>query len=181
MLAKLRPIASPERAAPGYAALRSPCRRRGLHGPVTLQPDESKTFTIAVTEILPPGSMIAVTLGDASPAEATTVAGTEAKLVPLGTGTLPTGIGALESDVLVHVVCPDMAAYTELTIIAGTLKCRLSPTVVDHPMTTWSRDRWVALAPIGQRPETKQTNPGGYARQVKGTLWVSALSSGPKA
>jgi len=72
-------------------------------------------------------------------------------------------LGALESDVRVHVVCPDMPSFTELTNIAGPLKCRLSPVVVNHPITPWSRDRWVALAPVADGCPTTLLSPLGEA------------------
>jgi len=72
-------------------------------------------------------------------------------------------LGALENDVLVHVVCPDQAAFAELTTIAGPLKCRLFPVVVNHPMTTWSRDRWVALTPAADGGPTTLLSPLGEA------------------
>jgi hypothetical protein len=56
-------------------------------------------------------------------------------------------LGALESDVTVFVVCPSRAAYDELAGLVGKVRCKLKPIIVNHPMTTWSRDRWVALAP----------------------------------
>ncbi|MGA2852851.1 MAG: hypothetical protein ABSE90_01770 [Verrucomicrobiota bacterium] len=56
-------------------------------------------------------------------------------------------LGALEKDVTVFVVCPSRAAYAELVALVGPVRCRLRSIVVNHPITTWSRDRWVALAP----------------------------------
>jgi hypothetical protein len=56
-------------------------------------------------------------------------------------------LGALEPDVTVHVVCPTGAAYDELLAFVGAVRCRLQPIIVNHAMTTWSRDRWIALAP----------------------------------
>jgi hypothetical protein len=56
-------------------------------------------------------------------------------------------LGALDADVTVRVVCPDQAAYDELNTAVGPVKCRLSPIIVNHPITTWSRDRWVGFAP----------------------------------
>jgi hypothetical protein len=67
-------------------------------------------------------------------------------------------IGALDRDVTVHVVCPDRPSYEELVALVGNVQCRLSPIIVRHPITTWSRDRWVALSPA---------SPGGAT-----TLWV---------
>ena len=54
---------------------------------------------------------------------------------------------ALDAGVIVHVVCPNRAAFTELESSVGPVRCRLRPLLVGHPMTTWSRDRWVALSP----------------------------------
>jgi hypothetical protein len=51
----------------------------------------------------------------------------------------------LPSDVTVHVVCPDMQDFDYLQQRLGTVSCRLSPVIVGHPITCWSRDRWLAL------------------------------------
>lgn len=51
----------------------------------------------------------------------------------------------LPADVTVHVVCADAAAFDDLAGRAGTVQCTLAPVVVGHPITTWSRDRWLAL------------------------------------
>lgn len=56
-------------------------------------------------------------------------------------------LGALDDDITVYVVCPSRAACAELVALVGPVRCRLRPVVVNHPITTWSRDRWVALAP----------------------------------
>jgi hypothetical protein len=61
----------------------------------------------------------------------------------------------LPAEVVVHVVCPDRAAFDDLSGRVGTHSCRLSPVIVGHEITGWSRDRWLAMAP---------TKPGG--RQV---------------
>ncbi len=53
----------------------------------------------------------------------------------------------LSGSVNVFVVCPDNAAFEDLQRRMGTLQCRLTPVVVDHPMTAWARDRWIALQP----------------------------------
>lgn len=77
-------------------------------------------------------------------------------------------LGALEGDVSVHVVCPSMAAFDELTTAVGPVNCRLAPVVVDHPLTTWSRDRWVALAPVSSGSPTTLLSPLGEAA---GEIW----------
>ncbi len=51
----------------------------------------------------------------------------------------------LPADVTVHVVCPDKLAYDDLLARVGSTACSLSPVIVDHAITTWSRDRWLAL------------------------------------
>jgi len=51
----------------------------------------------------------------------------------------------LPADVTVHVVCPDDAAWRELADAVGPTDCTLTPRIVGHAMTTWSRDRWVCL------------------------------------
>ena len=56
-------------------------------------------------------------------------------------------LGALDGDVGVHIVCPDRPAFDDFVATVGPVKCRLSPIITRHPITTWSRDRWVALAP----------------------------------
>ena len=52
---------------------------------------------------------------------------------------------ALSDEVVVYVLCPDQASYDELLGQLPTLRCRLVPVLTGHAMTTWSRDRWVAL------------------------------------
>ncbi len=64
----------------------------------------------------------------------------------------------LERDITVLVVCPDPRAFEELRRALGTCRCRWQALPVNHPMTTWSRDRWLALGPA---------RPGGGM-----TLWA---------
>ena len=52
---------------------------------------------------------------------------------------------ALPGDVTVRVVVRETEAFEELIEAIGPLACRLTPVVVDHPITTWSRDRWLAV------------------------------------
>lgn len=57
----------------------------------------------------------------------------------------------LDNGVRVIAVCPDREAYEELCAGLGkTERARLEPLIVGHEMTTWSRDRWVALAPAAK-------------------------------
>jgi len=53
---------------------------------------------------------------------------------------LPAGID-------VHAVCPDEQAFAALRRRVGPTECRLTPVLVGHPITSWSRDRWLALRP----------------------------------
>ena len=72
-------------------------------------------------------------------------------------------LGALGSDVGVHVVCPDGPAFDDFVGTVGPVKCRLSPIVAGHPITTWSRDRWVALTPATAGGATTLWSPRGEA------------------
>jgi hypothetical protein len=56
-------------------------------------------------------------------------------------------VGQLPADVTVHVVCPSLRAYDDLVSRIGKFSCTLSPVIVAHPITCWSRDRWLALKP----------------------------------
>jgi N-dimethylarginine dimethylaminohydrolase len=67
----------------------------------------------------------------------------------------------LPAEVTVHVVCPDRAAFEELRNRVGAVQCVLSPVVVGHPITVWSRDRWLALAPAKEGDVTTLLCPRG--------------------
>ena len=67
----------------------------------------------------------------------------------------------LPTEVTVYVVCPDRAAFEELRNRVGAIQCVLSPVVVGHPITVWSRDRWLALAPAGEGDATTLLCPRG--------------------
>jgi N-dimethylarginine dimethylaminohydrolase len=58
----------------------------------------------------------------------------------------------LPADVTVQVVCPDRPAYDDLLARIGAVDCRLAPVIVGHPITAWSRDRWLALGANGGQP-----------------------------
>jgi hypothetical protein len=58
----------------------------------------------------------------------------------------------LPSEVNVHVVCQELQAFEQLCHHVGETDCTLTPVVVHHPFTTWSRDRWLALAPARGTP-----------------------------
>jgi hypothetical protein len=70
---------------------------------------------------------------------------------------------ALDRVVGVHIVCPDRPAFDVFLATVGPLKCRVSPILAGHPITTWSRDRWVALAPAVAGGATTLWSPRGEA------------------
>ncbi|HEY5911678.1 MAG TPA: hypothetical protein VJA21_13845, partial [Verrucomicrobiae bacterium] len=59
-------------------------------------------------------------------------------------------LAVLEAEITVHVVCPSRAAFDDLVAAVPERRCRVKPIVVQHPMTTWSRDRWLAFAPVSR-------------------------------
>ena len=79
-------------------------------------------------------------------------------------------IRALDAEITVHVVCPDLAAFSELASAVGSVSCRLSPIVVNHAMTTLARDRWVALAPASTNAPTTLWSPRAEDGDV---LWAA--------
>ena len=77
-------------------------------------------------------------------------------------------LGALEPDVTVHVVCPDRPAFEDFVSLVGAVRCRLDPILTHHPITTWSRDRWVALTPASPAGATTLWIPRG---ENAGEVW----------
>ncbi len=69
--------------------------------------------------------------------------------VPEAAGTVSRAYRALlrqlPRDVTVHVVCPEEDDFADLVGRVGRGDCRLKPILVGHPMTCWSRDRWLAV------------------------------------
>jgi hypothetical protein len=45
-------------------------------------------------------------------------------------------LGALEGDVGVHIVCPDRPAFDDFVATVGSIRCRVSPVLAGHPITT---------------------------------------------
>jgi hypothetical protein len=72
-------------------------------------------------------------------------------------------LSQLDPGTAVHVVCPTWPAFNDLVSSVGTIPCRMVPLVVNHPITTWSRDRWVALAPVASANRTTLVSPRGEA------------------
>lgn len=72
-------------------------------------------------------------------------------------------LGALEPDVTVDVLCPDQSAFEDFQARIETVHCRLRAVIAGHPITTWSRDRWVALAPASAGGPVTLLSPRGEA------------------
>lgn len=75
---------------------------------------------------------------------------------------------ALGPEVTVSVVCRAGPAYREFLSALGPVQCTLRPLVVAHPITTWSRDRWVALAPFRKHAPVTLLSPRG---EVAEEIW----------
>ena len=72
---------------------------------------------------------------------------------------------ALDPDVSIYLVCPDRAAFDNFVAAIGEIRCRVAPILTGHPMTAWSRDRWVALTPAAVGGPTTLWSPRGEAGQ----------------
>lgn len=68
-------------------------------------------------------------------------------------------LSRLAPDVVVYVVCSSQEDFEQFTQSAGCLACRLTPTIVGHPVTCWSRDRWLALQAKERRPGSLLVTP----------------------
>jgi hypothetical protein len=93
----------------------------------------------------------------------------------------------LPADVVVRVVCPDRRDFADLRAFAGPVRCALQPVVAGHPMTCWSRDRWLALPPRDRSGRTLLLLPRGEvaaeawpARAGDGRIGFDLASSCPK-
>ena len=51
----------------------------------------------------------------------------------------------LPPGVTVRVVCPKEEHFADFARHIGRVDCRLEPIFVGHPMTCWSRDRWIGV------------------------------------
>ena len=70
---------------------------------------------------------------------------------------------ALDRDVSVHVVCEDRATFDDFLASVGPMPCRVGAILVNHSVTAWSRDRWVALTPATAGGVTTLLSPRGEA------------------
>ena len=74
-------------------------------------------------------------------------------------------LASLERGVIVNVVSRDATTYQDLVSSLGPVQCTLRPILVRHSITTWSRDRWVALGPIKAGGVTTLWSPRGEAAE----------------
>lgn len=58
-------------------------------------------------------------------------------------------LAALPADVTLHVVCGSTDDWADFRQRFGEVHQTLKPLIVEHPITCWSRDRWLALARNG--------------------------------
>ncbi len=79
-------------------------------------------------------------------------------------------IQALEPNVVVHVVCPDTGAFKELVDAISPYECTMKPVPVDHPITPWSRDRWLALAKTNESGKSILVSP---AKEEMAEHWTA--------
>jgi len=66
---------------------------------------------------------------------------------PIVTGACRDFLTQLPDDVTAWIVCPDREAFDDFRKRIGSTACTLRPVIVDHPITSWSRDRWLCLRP----------------------------------
>ena len=67
----------------------------------------------------------------------------------------------LPADVTVRVVCRSRADFDDLAARMAPTNCVLSPVIVDHAITCWSRDRWLALGSSASSGKTTLFCPRG--------------------
>ncbi|MCC7510116.1 MAG: hypothetical protein IT464_12215 [Planctomycetes bacterium] len=67
----------------------------------------------------------------------------------------------LPAAVTVHVVVRDRAAFDDLARRVGSTACTLHAVVVEHEITSWARDRWLALRPAGNSRAMTLLSPQG--------------------
>ncbi len=64
-------------------------------------------------------------------------------------------------ELTVYVVVRRQSDFEELRAFVGSTTCKLNPVVVDHEITSWSRDRWLALSPAGGARAVTILSPKG--------------------
>ncbi|MHB1034390.1 MAG: agmatine deiminase family protein [Pirellulales bacterium] len=66
----------------------------------------------------------------------------------------------LPADVTVYALCPEPRDFEDLRTRVGPTRCALESVIVNHPVTVWSRDRWLALG-AAENPKTVLLSPRG--------------------
>jgi len=56
-------------------------------------------------------------------------------------------LAQLPDGVTAWMVCPNRKAFDDFRGRIGATACTLRPVIVGHPITSWSRDRWLCLGP----------------------------------
>ena len=67
--------------------------------------------------------------------------------------------------VTVYMVCPREADFSEIEQRVGNLKCTIVPIFTGHEMTTWARDRWIAMEPEARGEAITLVEPKGELQQ----------------
>ncbi len=64
----------------------------------------------------------------------------------------------LPENVIVYAICPRKRDFDDLRARVGPTRCTIESVIVDHPVTVWSRDRWLALG-AAESPRTVLLSP----------------------
>ncbi len=69
------------------------------------------------------------------------------------------------ADVVIYLLCPGQPDLEEFQHGIGSVPCKVHPIFTAHPMTAWSRDRWVALLPEAPNRPYMLLAPQGELQQ----------------
>jgi len=81
----------------------------------------------------------------------------------------------LPKGVAVFVVCPGEDDFDDFRARVGTPACRLIPVFTGHAMTSWARDRWLALGPAGAGGPSLLLAP---REESAGDIWPARKGDG---
>lgn len=84
-------------------------------------------------------------------------------------------LSRMDSDVTVYVVCPDAVDWKDFCFRLGKVSCRMVPVITHHPITAWSRDRWIAFSPYGRNTRTTILFP---REENASTAWSERIGDG---
>ena len=92
--------------------------------------------------------------------------------VPEASGIVETAyrqfLSKLPGDITVNVICPNQPSFKDFQQRIGSTSCRIEPLLTGHPMTCWSRDRWLAFGPVKPGSQTVLLSP---AEETGEGLW----------